>query len=161
MLTRSNMYVLIMQIFIFIQVESNVQRNSGQYYYNIPPPGRYNEGNLVNSHHNLNHLATPTHSHSLSHSHAHSHSSPPVTTAHSHSNSAGQISLGLTHNRNSTNHNGYMHGNNPHGPAGSVYPSANPGHNREPSALDLAGSREQRGSAFELYRKPVHHYNMR
>ncbi|XP_029179116.1 tight junction protein ZO-2 isoform X3 [Nylanderia fulva] len=141
-------------------VESNVQRNSGQYYYNIPPPGRYNEGNLVNSHHNLSHLATPTHSHSLSHSHAHSHSSPPVTTAHSHSNSAGQISLGLTHNRNSTNHNGYMHGNNPHAPAGSAYPSANAGHNREPSALDLAGSREQRGSAFELYRKPVHHYNM-
>ncbi|KAM0728938.1 Tight junction protein ZO-1 [Formica fusca] len=140
-------------------VENNVQRNSNQYYYNIPPPGRYNEGNLVNSHHNLNHLTTPTHSHSLSHSHAHSHSSPPVTTAHSHSNSAGQISFGL-HNRNSTNHNGYMHGNNPHGPAGSVYPSANPGHNREPSGLDLAGSREQRGSAFELYRKPVHHYNM-
>lgn len=149
-----------MRVFIFIQVENNVQRNSNQYYYNIPPPGRYNEGNLVNSHHNLNHLTTPTHSHSLSHSHAHSHSSPPVTTAHSHSNSAGQISFGL-HNRNSTNHNGYMHGNNPHGTAGSVYPSANPGHNREPSGLDLAGSREQRGSAFELYRKPVHHYNMR
>lgn len=34
-------------------------------------------------------------------------------------------------------------------------------------SLDLAGSREQRGSAFELYRKPqlgnvpVHHHNMR
>lgn len=32
--------------------------------------------------------------------------------------------------------------------------------------LDLAGSREQRGSAFELYRKPQigatgHHHNMR
>ncbi|XP_012235452.1 tight junction protein ZO-3 isoform X2 [Linepithema humile] len=139
-----------------VESNSNVQRNSGQYYYNIPPPGRHNESNLVNSHHNLSHFASPTHSHSLSHTH--SHSSPPVTSTHSHSNSAGQISLGLTHNRNSTNHNGYMHGNN-HGP---VYPSANPmsGHNREPSGLDLAGSREQRGSAFELYRKPVHHYNM-
>ncbi|KAH0953546.1 hypothetical protein HN011_010982 [Eciton burchellii] len=139
---------------------SNMQRNSGQYYYNIPPPGnRHNESSLMNSHHNLSHLASPTHSHSLSHTH--SHSSPPVTSAHSHSNSAGQISLGLTpHNRNNTNHNGYMHGSN-HGPTGSMYPSANPGHNREPSGLDLAGSREQRGSAFELYRKPVHHYNMR
>lgn len=34
-------------------------------------------------------------------------------------------------------------------------------------SLDLAGSREQRGSAFELYRKPqlgnvpVHHHNIR
>ncbi|XP_077281973.1 zonula occludens-like protein polychaetoid isoform X3 [Temnothorax americanus] len=140
-----------------VESNSNVQRNSGQYYYNIPPPGRHNEGNIVNSHHNLSHLTSPTHSHSLSHTH--SHSSPPVTTTHSHSNSTGQISLGLTHNRNSTNHNGYMHSNN-HAPASSLYPSANPGHNREPSGLDLAGSREQRGSAFELYRKPVHHYNM-
>ncbi|KYQ56669.1 Tight junction protein ZO-1 [Trachymyrmex zeteki] len=141
-----------------VESNSNVQRNSGQYYYNIPPPGRHNDGNIVNSHHNLSHLTSPTHSHSLSHTH--SHSSPPVTTTHSHSNSTGQISLGLPHNRNSTNHNGYMHGNN-HTPAGPLYPSANPGHNREPSGLDLAGSREQRGSAFELYRKPVHHYNMR
>lgn len=141
-----------------VESNSNVQRNSGQYYYNIPPPGRHNEGNIVNSHHNLSHLTSPTHSHSLSHTH--SHSSPPVTTTHSHSNSTGQISLGLPHNRNSANHNGYMHGNN-HAPAAQLYPSANPGHNREPSGLDLAGSREQRGSAFELYRKPVHHYNMR
>lgn len=29
-----------------------------------------------------------------------------------------------------------------------------------PNLVDLQGSREQRGSAFELYRKPVHH-NMR
>lgn len=29
-----------------------------------------------------------------------------------------------------------------------------------PNIVDLQGSREQRGSAFELYRKPVHH-NMR
>lgn len=34
-------------------------------------------------------------------------------------------------------------------------------------SLDLAGSREQRGSAFELYRKPqlgnmpIHHHNVR
>lgn len=147
-------------MFIFVQIEnnSNIQRNSGQYYYNIPPPGRHNESNLMNSHHNLSHLTSPTHSHSLSHTH--SHSSPPVTTTHSHSNSAGQISLGLTHNRNNANHNGYMHSNN-HGPTGSIYPSTNSGHNREPSGLDLAGSREQRGSAFELYRKPVHNYNIR
>lgn len=26
-----------------------------------------------------------------------------------------------------------------------------------PSIVDLQGSREQRGSAFELYRKPMHH----
>lgn len=26
---------------------------------------------------------------------------------------------------------------------------------------DLAGSREQRGSAFELYRKPQHMHNLR
>lgn len=26
-----------------------------------------------------------------------------------------------------------------------------------PNIVDLQGSREQRGSAFELYRKPVHH----
>ncbi|XP_036148879.1 tight junction protein ZO-2 isoform X2 [Monomorium pharaonis] len=141
-----------------VESNSNVQRNSGQYYYNILPPGRHNEGNIVNSHHNLSHLTQPTHSHSLSHTH--SHSSPPVTTTHSHSNSTSQISLGLTHNRNNTNHNGYMHGNS-HASAGPLYPAVNPGHNREPSGLDLAGSREQRGSAFELYRKPVHHYNMR
>lgn len=36
------------------------------------------------------------------------------------------------------------------------------GHHGPP--LDLAGSREQRGSAFELYRKPQaisHHHNIR
>lgn len=42
-----------------------------------------------------------------------------------------------------------------------------PPHTPERHALDLAGSREQRGSAFELYRKPQigaavgHHHNMR
>lgn len=45
-------------------------------------------------------------------------------------------------------------------------PSAVPPHPSERHALDLAGSREQRGSAFELYRKPQigaagHHHNMR
>lgn len=39
-------------------------------------------------------------------------------------------------------------------------------HPSERHPLDLAGSREQRGSAFELYRKPQlgtagHHHNMR
>lgn len=41
-----------------------------------------------------------------------------------------------------------------------------PHHIAERHALDLAGSREQRGSAFELYRKPQignagHHHNIR
>lgn len=41
-----------------------------------------------------------------------------------------------------------------------------PHHPAERHALDLAGSREQRGSAFELYRKPQignagHHHNIR
>lgn len=41
-----------------------------------------------------------------------------------------------------------------------------PIHSPERQALDLAGSREQRGSAFELYRKPQvgnigHHHNVR
>lgn len=41
-----------------------------------------------------------------------------------------------------------------------------PPHPAERHALDLAGSREQRGSAFELYRKPQvgavgHHHNLR
>ncbi|OAD58143.1 Tight junction protein ZO-1 [Eufriesea mexicana] len=134
---------------------NNVQRNSGQYYYNIPPPNRH-DSNLGNSHHNLNHLSTSAHNHSLSHTHAHC--SPPMST-HSHSNSASQLSLGLSHNRNSVNHNGYVV-NNGHNAPGQSFPTS-PGHNREPSGLDLAGSREQRGSAFELYRKPVHHYNAR
>ena len=80
-------------------------------------------------------------------------------STHSHSNSASQLSLGLSHNRNSVNHNGYVVNNGHHAP-GQGFPTS-PGHNREPSGLDLAGSREQRGSAFELYRKPVHHYNAR
>ncbi|KZC11268.1 Tight junction protein ZO-1, partial [Dufourea novaeangliae] len=133
----------------------NAQRNSGQYYYNIPPPNRH-DSNLGNSHHNLSHLSTPAHNHSLSHTHPHC--SPPMAT-HSHSNSASQLSLGLSHNRNNVNHNGYVV-NNGHNATAQNFPTS-PGHNREPSALDLAGSREQRGSAFELYRKPVHHYNAR
>ncbi|KAK9297966.1 hypothetical protein QLX08_008495 [Tetragonisca angustula] len=136
-----------------VENTNNVQRNSGQYYYNIPPPNRH-DSNLGNSHHNLSHLSTPAHNHSLSHTHAHC--SPPMST-HSHSNSASQLSLGLSHNRNSVNHNGYVV-NNGHNAPGQGFPTS-PGHNREPSGLDLAGSREQRGSAFELYRKPVHHYN--
>ncbi|XP_076166629.1 zonula occludens-like protein polychaetoid isoform X2 [Ptiloglossa arizonensis] len=139
-----------------VEGNNNVQRNSGQYYYNIPPPNRH-DSNLGNSHHNLSHLSTPAHNHSLSHTHAHC--SPPISAAHSHSNSASQLSLGLSHNRNNVNHNGYV-GNNGHNVPAQNFPTS-PGHNREPSGLDLAGSREQRGSAFELYRKPVHHYNVR
>lgn len=53
---------------------------------------------------------------------------------------------------------------------GKSVPPLPPGnHPSERNALDLAGSREQRGSAFELYRKPQlggghhigHHHNMR
>ncbi|XP_015112181.1 tight junction protein ZO-1 isoform X1 [Diachasma alloeum] len=134
----------------------NMQRNSGQYYYNIPPPNR-NDGNyLMNSNHTHNHTP-PNHSHSLSHTHPHS--NPPIT-AHSHSNSVGQLTLGHTHNRNTANVNGHSHSNSH---VGTVHPSGgNSGHNREASGLDLAGSREQRGSAFELYRKPpLHHHNVR
>lgn len=41
-----------------------------------------------------------------------------------------------------------------------------PHHLTDRHGLDLAGSREQRGSAFELYRKPQinsasHHHNIR
>ncbi|XP_076392040.1 zonula occludens-like protein polychaetoid isoform X2 [Megachile rotundata] len=136
-----------------VEGSNNAQRNSGQYYYNIPPPNRH-DSNLGNSHHNLSHLSTPAHNHSLSHTHAHC--SPPMST-HSHSNSASQLSLGLSHNRNNVNHNGFVVNNGHSGPTQS-FPTS-PGHNREPSGLDLAGSREQRGSAFELYRKPVHHYS--
>ncbi|KAG7197426.1 hypothetical protein KM043_013285 [Ampulex compressa] len=138
-----------------VESNSNVRRNSGQYYYNVSPPARHNDSNLTNSHHSLAHLPPNVHNHSLSH--VHSHSSPP-TTAHNHSNSAGQINVSLTHNRNSVTHNGSIHNANYGGSQGY---SSNSGHNREPSGLDLAGSREQRGSAFELYRKPVNHYNIR
>ncbi|XP_033210026.1 tight junction protein ZO-2 isoform X3 [Belonocnema kinseyi] len=134
----------------------SVQRNSGQYYYNIPPPNRGNDYS-INSNHTHNHTSPPSHSYSLSHSHPHS--SPPMTT-HSHSNSAGQI--GMAHNRNNVNHNGHSHSNSHGGNNGGQHLNAsNSGHNREPSGLDLAGSREQRGSAFELYRKPLQHHNMR
>ncbi|XP_014609850.1 PREDICTED: tight junction protein ZO-2 [Polistes canadensis] len=140
-----------------VENNSNVRRNNSQYYYNIPPPTRHNENNPVNTHHNHSHITPPIHSHSLSHTHPHS--SPPVTS-HSHSNSAGQINLSSTHNRNNVNHNGFNHNNN-HGSGNQTYASNSSTHNREPNGLDLAGSREQRGSAFELYRKPVHHYNIR
>lgn len=47
-----------------------------------------------------------------------------------------------------------------------LLPVAVPPHPTDRHALDLAGSREQRGSAFELYRKPQagavgHHHNLR
>ncbi|XP_034948893.1 tight junction protein ZO-1 isoform X2 [Chelonus insularis] len=138
-----------------IENGNTIQRNNSQYYYNIPPPNRSNEGNyLMNSNHNHNHTP-PNHSHSLSHTH--SHSNPPIAS-HSHSNSAGQLTL--SHNHRST-HNGHSHSNNHvsgmHSTGGNTT-----GHNREPSGLDLAGSREQRGSAFELYRKPpITHHNVR
>lgn len=133
-----------------------MQRNSSQYYYNIPPPSRGNDYS-INSNHTHNHASPPSHSYSLSHSHPHS--SPPMMT-HSHSNSAGQI--GMAHSRNNANHNGHSHSNSHGGNnGGQNLNAANSGHNREPSGLDLAGSREQRGSAFELYRKPLQHHNMR
>lgn len=72
--------------------------------------------------------------------------------------------------------NGYNPNAHPYSgaPGGGQYmqrghhPMANvpPHHTPERHALDLAGSREQRGSAFELYRKPQigtagHHHNLR
>uniref|UniRef100_A0AAG5CYY3 Tight junction protein ZO-1 n=1 Tax=Anopheles atroparvus TaxID=41427 RepID=A0AAG5CYY3_ANOAO len=66
--------------------------------------------------------------------------------------------------------NGYNNGNNAQYPYGNTYmhrgnmPVLHPS---DRHALDLAGSREQRGSAFELYRKPQlgtvvgHHHNIR
>lgn len=48
----------------------------------------------------------------------------------------------------------------------TLFPGNLPHHPPERNTLDLAGSREQRGSAFELYRKPQistasHHHNLR
>ncbi|KAF7997147.1 hypothetical protein HCN44_005424 [Aphidius gifuensis] len=141
----------------------NSQRNSGQFYYNVPPPNR--EGNYhINSNHSHNHTS-PNHNHSLSHTH----SNPPITS-HSHSNSAGQLTLGHSHNRNnginghshSNSHGGTTHVSSSGGSGGGGSGGGNSNHNREPSGLNLAGSREQRGSAFELYRKPpLHHHNVR
>ncbi|XP_012281460.1 tight junction protein ZO-2 isoform X2 [Orussus abietinus] len=133
----------------------NAQRNSGQYYYNVPPPSRNGVGG--ESYPNANHGYS--HSHGLSHTHAHS--SPPMTT-HSHGNGAGH-----GHGRTNSAHNGHGHGHgHGHGQGQGHGHPAGPGngtsgHNREPSGLDLAGSREQRGSAFELYRKPLHQHNIR
>ncbi|XP_024082403.1 tight junction protein ZO-1-like [Cimex lectularius] len=45
----------------------------------------------------------------------------------------------------------------------NVVPSPRQSHNREPSGLDLAHRADQRGSAFELYKKPTdpnNHYNI-
>lgn len=143
---------ILLNLFLKVDNTNNTQRNSGQYYYNIPPLTRNNEANyLINSNHNH---TQSNHSHSISHSH--SHSNPPIA-AHSHSNSAGQLTMS---HRNS-NVNGHNHTNNHVSPIHGNS-SANSNHNRESSGLDLAGSREQRGSAFELYRKPpMHHHNVR
>lgn len=43
---------------------------------------------------------------------------------------------------------------NPYGMDGNMLDNRPP---ERPNIVDLQGSREQRGSAFELYRKPVHH----
>lgn len=45
-------------------------------------------------------------------------------------------------------------------PYGRMEHGGEPMLDSRPNIVDLQGSREQRGSAFELYRKPVHH-NMR
>lgn len=44
---------------------------------------------------------------------------------------------------------------NPYGMEGAEIVDQRP--LERPNIVDLQGSREQRGSAFELYRKPVHH----
>ncbi|XP_053594101.1 tight junction protein ZO-1 isoform X2 [Microplitis demolitor] len=130
-------------------IENTNHRNSGQYYYNIPPPNRGQDGNFL--------INTNNHNHSHSLSHSHSHSNPPVAS-HAHSNSAGQLTLNHGHSRSNINNNNNAANVNGHGNH-SAHNGG--GHNREPSGLDLAGSREQRGSAFELYRKPPIHHNVR
>ncbi|XP_044582473.1 tight junction protein ZO-1 isoform X1 [Cotesia glomerata] len=128
-------------------------RNSGQYYYNIPPPNRGQDGNFL--------INTNNHNHSHSLSHSHSHSNPPVAS-HAHSNSAGQLTLNHSHSRSNVNNANNVSNNSNNNVNNAVNGHAhNGGHNREPSGLDLAGSREQRGSAFELYRKPPIHHNVR
>ncbi|KAL7302131.1 hypothetical protein TKK_0005356 [Trichogramma kaykai] len=122
------------------------------------------------------------HSHSLSHSQLMSSpaSNMPIMPSHSYSaSSAGLTSpphvsshgsrSAAANNNNSTGGvgnvtmNGHSHSSS-HSGLGlgqNSMTAINNIHNREPSTLDLAGSREQRGSAFELYRKPLHHHNMR
>ncbi|XP_026735632.1 tight junction protein ZO-1-like isoform X9 [Trichoplusia ni] len=67
------------------------------------------------------------------------------------------------------NHNNYQQQQNMYGgqmPPQSPPYSGPPSHHRainlphNPHLIDLAGSREQRGSAFELYRKPQHMHNL-
>uniref|UniRef100_A0ABD2XJA6 Tight junction protein ZO-1 n=1 Tax=Trichogramma kaykai TaxID=54128 RepID=A0ABD2XJA6_9HYME len=121
------------------------------------------------------------HSHSLSHSQLMSSpaSNMPIMPSHSYSaSSAGLTSpphvsshgsrSAAANNNNSTGGvgnvtmNGHSHSSS-HSGLGlgqNSMTAINNIHNREPSTLDLAGSREQRGSAFELYRKPLHHHNM-
>ncbi|XP_014231930.1 tight junction protein ZO-1 isoform X2 [Trichogramma pretiosum] len=120
------------------------------------------------------------HSHSLSHSQlmsspasnmpimpSHSYSassagltSPPHVSSHgsrsaaaNNNNSTGGGNVTMNGHSHSSSHSGLGLGQNSMTAINNI-------HNREPSTLDLAGSREQRGSAFELYRKPLHHHNM-
>ncbi|KAL1382250.1 hypothetical protein pipiens_013279 [Culex pipiens pipiens] len=82
-------------------------------------------------------------------------------------NSGRDMGMGPNNGYNSNAHhpygNNYMH----RGSGGPNHGIGNmPMHPSERHPLDLAGSREQRGSAFELYRKPQlgtagHHHNMR
>ena len=136
-----------------------MQRNSGQYYYNITPGNRSlpNDSYSTNSNHTHNHVSPASHNHSLSHSHP---LSSPSSMSHSHSNSSGQIGIAHSHNRNNMTINGHSHSNS-HSGISLQNTTVNNAPNRESSGLDLAGSREQRGSAFELYRKPLHHHNIR
>ncbi|XP_049278998.1 uncharacterized protein LOC125761682 isoform X5 [Anopheles funestus] len=102
---------------------------------------------------------------------------PPMATSHYHQ--------GMAHNVPSSPNNGGSHGPGMHpynpyavgngangGNGGPMYNGSTNGnmpalHPTDRHALDLAGSREQRGSAFELYRKPQlgtmvgHHHNIR
>ncbi|XP_062555755.1 tight junction protein ZO-1 isoform X3 [Armigeres subalbatus] len=89
--------------------------------------------------------------------------------AHYMGNSSGR-DMGMGHNNGYNNNAHHPYGNNymhrgsggPNHGIGNI-PSMHPS---ERHPLDLAGSREQRGSAFELYRKPQlgtagHHHNIR
>ncbi|XP_013186154.2 tight junction protein ZO-1 isoform X3 [Amyelois transitella] len=79
-----------------------------------------------------------------------------------------QHSLSQPSHRPHNQHNNYQQQNmyGGHMPPQSPPYSGPPSHHRainlphNPHLIDLAGSREQRGSAFELYRKPQHMHNL-
>uniref|UniRef100_A0A182NSN2 Tight junction protein ZO-1 n=1 Tax=Anopheles dirus TaxID=7168 RepID=A0A182NSN2_9DIPT len=102
---------------------------------------------------------------------------PPMASSHYHQGMAHNVpsspNNGGTHAPNMHPYNPYTVGNGANGGSGGPTYNGNANgnmpalHPSDRHALDLAGSREQRGSAFELYRKPQlgtvvgHHHNIR